>query len=585
MNSDFSEQHELDRLRRQLNDKDKLLGSLKQTVQQLRQSLSVQESTVNRLNKALDDSESTVNNLNKALDDSESQIHCLSQALDESQSHIQTLVEQLNAARQKHYGPSSETRPPQDLVFNEAESHAQDSEDESEDAEANDSDTHTEEKTEQKKTEPTKKSKRKGRPPLPKDLPRKRVVFDIPEQDKVCSCCQSDLCSMGEDTSEKLVYIPAQLYVEVTARPKYVCRHCDQQGEKTVVIMAPPPPSIIPKSIATPSLLAQIIVNKYHYALPLYRQESLFRQSGIELGRQTMSQWILFSAEKLEVLIALLKDILLSQGVLFADETTLKVLGDDRKKSYIWLYGCGKDRGGNAQSPSIVLFDYQNGSRGHHCPAMYLEGYTGYLQVDGYEAYEKTDATLVGCFAHARRKFIEAEQALPKKQQGKPGKILWAVNWFQKLYKIEKAIKDKSPEERQAVRQSQTKALLKEFKTWLDKSVTQVPPKSKLGEAIKYCLNQWSKLKRVVEDERLNIDNNRAERSVRPFTVGRNNWLFAQNHTGANASAVFYSLIETAKANDCEPYDYLEYVLRELPKLKSDDDHSHLLPWNMPRAP
>ncbi|WP_227739640.1 IS66 family transposase [Vibrio sagamiensis] len=400
----------------------------------------------------------------------------------------------------------------------------------------------------------------------------------------MCQCCQSALCKMGESTSEKLVYIPAKLYVEVTERPKYVCRECDRKGEKNTVLMAAPPPSMIPKSIATPSLLAQIITNKYHYALPLYRQESLFKQHGIKLSRKTMSQWILKCAEKLEPLIALLKENLLAQEVLFADETTLTVLNDERKKSYIWLYGCGPDRGGDAQSPGIVLFDYQGESRGHHCPASYLSDYDGYLHVDGYEAYEKTNAKLVGCWAHARRKFVEAEQSQPKGKQVKGGKIQSAINWFQKLYRIEQGIKGKTQEERYQQRQSQTEPLLKAFKTWLDKSVSQVPPKSKLGVAINYSLNQWSKLTRVVEDGRLSIDNNRAERSVRPFTVGRNNWLFSNTHNGARASAVLYSLIETAKANDCEPYEYLEYLFRELPKLKSGDVHRHLLPWHMPRS-
>ena len=506
----------------------------------------------------------------KRLTELESTVLTLRQSLRESESIIQSLVEKLNLARRKRYGASSEVMPPQDLEFNEAESHADTEETESDDTQA----------TKQDKGNTSSDSHR-GRPKLPEDLPRERVVVDVADSDKICQCCQSALCKMGESTSEKLVYIPAKLYVEVTERPKYVCRECDRQGEKNTVVMAAPTPSMIPKSIATPSLLAQIITNKYHYALPLYRQESLFKQHGIKLSRKTMSQWILKCAEKLEPLIALLKENLLAQEVLFADETTLTVLNDERKKSYIWLYGCGPDRGGDAQSPGIVLFDYQDGSRGHHCPASYLSDYGGYLHVDGYEAYEKTNAKLVGCWAHARRKFVEAEQSQPKGKQVKGGKIQWAINWLQKLYRIEQGIKGKRQEERYQQRQSQTEPLLKAFKAWLDKSVSQVPPKSKLGVAINYSLNQWSKLTRIVEDGRLSIDNNRAERSVRPFTVGRNNWLFSNTHNGARASAVLYSLIETAKANDCEPYEYLEYVFRELPKLKSGDDHRHLLPWNM----
>jgi hypothetical protein len=182
-----------------------------------------------------------------------------------------------------------------------------------------------------------------------------------------------------------------------------------------------------------------------------------------------------------------------------------------------------------------------------------------------------------------RRKFIEAEQSQPKGKQGKGGKIQWAITWFQKFYRLEREIKDKTQEERYQQRQSKTWPLLKKFKAWLDKSATQVPPKSQLGAAIKYSLNQWPKLKRIVDDGRLSVDNNRAERSVRPFTVGRNNWMFSNTHNGARASAVLYSVIETAKANDCEPYEYLEYVLREIPKVRYGDDHSHLLPWNMPK--
>jgi transposase len=542
----------------------------------LRSKVTELESTVLTLHQSLGESESNILTLRQSLDESKSNVLTLRQSLNESEITIQSLVEKLNLARRKRFGSSSETMPPQDLEFNEAEAHADTTgEDEA-------PDNQNDETSEAKNT--SSETKRRGRPKLPEDLPRERVVVDIPESEKTCSCCQSMLCRMGQSTSEKLVYIPARLYVEVTERPKYVCRQCDALGEKSVVAMASPPASIIPKSIATPSLLAQIITNKYHYALPLYRQESLFRQYGLALSRKTMSQWILRCADKVEPLITLLKETLLAQDVLFADETTLTVLDDERKKSYIWLYGCGPDRDGNAQAPGIVLFDYQEGSRGHHCPQAYLSNYTGYLHVDGYKAYEKTEAKLVGCWAHARRKFIEAEQSQPKGKQGKGGKIQWAVSWFQKLYRVEQALKDKTREERYATRQSNTQSLLNEFKAWLDKSVTQVPPKSKLGEAISYSLNQWSKLVRVIDDGRLSMDNNRAERSVRPFTVGRNNWLFSKTHNGARASAVLYSLIETAKANDCEPYEYLEYVLREIPKLKSEDDHGHLLPWNMPKT-
>ncbi|WP_274021445.1 IS66 family transposase [Vibrio parahaemolyticus] len=321
--------HDIALLQALLADKDKRLNALEEEVCHLRQSLG----------------------------DSELAVHTLRQSLDDSESTIQSLVEQLNLARRKRFGASSETMPPQDLEFNEAENHA-DTDDIAEDAKRDCKQPSQNDKGN------TSSESRRGRPKLPEDLPREHVVLDVPDSDKVCTCCQSTLCQMGESTSEKLVYLPAKLYVEVIERPKYVCRQCDKQGEQNTVVMAAPAPSIIPKSFATASLLAQIIANKYHYALPLYRQESLFGQYGIKLSRKTMSQWILKCAEKLEPLIVLLKETLLAQEVLFADETTLAVLNDERKKSYIWLYGCGRDRGGDAQSPGIVLFDYQDGSCG-----------------------------------------------------------------------------------------------------------------------------------------------------------------------------------------------------------------------------
>ncbi|WP_258070765.1 IS66 family transposase zinc-finger binding domain-containing protein [Vibrio jasicida] len=233
-----------------------------------------------------DTSQHDVALLHAKIEELESTVHALRQSLSDSESTIQSLVEKLNLARRKRFGAGSEAMPPQDLEFNEAESHA----------DTNDIDEGAEngrKKPPQSDKGNTSSESRRGRPKLPEDLPREHVVIDVPDSDKVCTCCQSALCKMGESTSEKLVYLPAKLYVEVTQRPKYVCRQCDKQGEKSTVVMAPPPPSIIPKSFATPPLLAQIIANKYHYALPLYRQESLFGQYGIKLSRKTMSQWIL----------------------------------------------------------------------------------------------------------------------------------------------------------------------------------------------------------------------------------------------------------------------------------------------------
>lgn len=208
------------------------------------------------------------------------------------------------------------------------------------------------------------------------------------------------------------------------------------------------------------------------------------------------------------------------------------------------------------------------------CAVDYLDGYSGYLQVDGYVGYEKTKATLVGCWAHARRKFKEAEIAQPK---GKTGKANMALNHIQKLYRLEIHLKDKTAEQKYQGRQEKAKPLLAQFYQWLEKA--NVPPKTALGKAIQYCKNQWHKLNRYIEDGALNIDNNRAERAVKPFVIGRKNWLFSNTATGVKTSAMLYSMIETAKANGLVPFDYLMHCLEQLtnPKL----DINSLLPWNV----
>jgi len=301
----------------------------------------------------------------------------------------------------------------------------------------------------------------------------------------------------------------------------------------------------------------------------------MFKQYGIDLSRKTMAQWMIKSQLALQILYERLREILLLQSVIQADETTLKVIGEEKTTCYMWLYCCGTDSPNDSPIPNIVLYDYQNSRRGQ-CAADFLEGYSSYLQVDGYQGYAKTRATLVACMAHARRKFDEAETAQPK---GKTGKANWALNHIQKLYRLETKIKDKTPEEKHRIRQAEAIPLLTQFKDWLDKSALHVPPKTALGKAISYSLNQWPKLIRYIEDGNLNIDNNRAERAIKPFVIGRKNWLFSNTASGANASATIYSLIETAKANGLVPFDYLNYLLNEIPILQPDDSIDHLLPW------
>ena len=475
----------------------------------------------------------------------------LKKLLSQQAARLMFLEEQFRLAQQQRFGASSEGHPAQGDLFNEAE------------AELDVAPEVTEDVTATVKKKPIRKK-------LPADLPRETVIHDI--EDKTCACCGNDLHHMGEERSEKLEFIPAQVKVIEHVRLKYSCRACEKEGTSTKIQLAPLPPSPIPKGIATATLLSQIITSKYQYALPLYRQESLFKQYGIELSRKTMADWMLKCADLFKPLYTRLQQILLQQGVIQADEITLKVINEDNVKSYMWLYCTGTDSPSQGAIPNIVLYDYQAGRAGR-CAVDYLDGFTGYLQVDGYVGYEKTSAQLVGCWAHARRKFIEAQTAQAK---GKTGKADMALSMIQKLYRIEISLKDKSVEEKYQLRQEKAKPLLAKFFQWLTKA--NVVTKSALGKAIGYCQNQWHKLIRYIDDGNLTIDNNRAERAVKPFVIGRKNWLFSNTANGAKASAMLYSIIETAKANGLMPFDYIAHCLEQLSRDSSEIDS--LLPWN-----
>jgi len=480
----------------------------------------------------------------------------LAKERDELKERNHYLLEQFRLAQQKQFGKSSEAHAGQGELFNEAEKII-------------------DELLVEEKVSTQKKTSQPKRQVLPKDLARETIVVDLTDDEKVCNCCGHDLHQMGEKKSEKLKFIPAQVKVIETIRPQYSCRHCEKTATKLQIKIAPVPLSPIPKSIATPSLLSQIITSKYQYSLPLYRQETMFKQHGIELNRKTMSEWMLKSATLFKPIVEILHQYLLKQPVVQADETTLKVIHEDKNKCYMWVYCSGTDSPSDNGIKNIVLYDYHP-SRAGSCAVDYLKGFDGYLQADGYKGYEQVDAELIGCMAHARRKFVEAQTAEPK---NKSGRAQLAINKIAKLYRIEKEIKDLPSDEKQAIRQDKSHLLLKDFKQWLDKSIQQVLPKSAIGKAIQYSLNQWPKLSGYIKSGDINIDNNRAERAIKPFVIGRKNWMFCNTASGAHASAILYSLIETAKANGLTPFNYLMYLLEELPK--KPEDLGYLMPWNV----
>lgn len=416
-----------------------------------------------------------------------------------------------------------------------------------------------------------------GRKPLPKHLPREDVVIDIPEEEKQCAC-GDELTRIGEEVSEKLEVIPARFVVKRIIRPKYACKNCEGSGdeEKRAVRIAAMPPAVIPRGIATATLLAFIIVNKYVDAMPLARQEKSFARFGVELPRQRMADWVMAVAEALAPVVEQLGIELRAGPVLLVDETTVQVLREegrpDTSRSYMWAA-----YGGAPEKP-VVYFRYAP-SRSTTEAAAIVDAYSGFLQADGYEAYdrltkERDDLVLVGCWAHARRKFFDA-----KGSSKKAGATNQAMAMIARLYKIETELSEMPRDEEFCrVRKQQAQPVLAELKTWLDKKALHVPPRTALGKAVTYTLGQWDKLVRYLDNPYLTPDTNRVENKIRPFVVGRKNWLFSGSPRGANAMAGLYSLIETAKANQIDPYRYLRVAIERLPHTDSEDDYRDLLP-------
>jgi transposase len=384
---------------------------------------------------------------------------------------------------------------------------------------------------------------------------------------------------IGEETSERLDIIPARIQVIRDIRPKYACRCCEGvEDEGPTVSIAPPPAYLIPKGIATAGLLAHVLTAKFADALPFYRQAKQFERIGVELSRTTLCGWALQVAERCEPVLELLGQEVRAGPVVRCDETTVQVLDEpDRPasaKSYMWVF-----HGGPPDRPAI---EYRyHPTRAGQVASDYLANYRGCVQTDGFSGYGFLDTqpgvTHVGCWAHARRKFVEAAQV------AKGGSAGVAVATIGKLYAIERQAKDQdlSPEALVQLRRERAQPILDEFKTWLDRRATQVAPKSLLGRALRYTLGQWSRLVAYRDHPFLTPDNNLAENAIRPFVVGRKNWLFSGTAEGAAASAAIYSLIETAKANRLDPFRYLSHLFERLPLATTTDEYRSLLPQHL----
>jgi transposase len=441
--------------------------------------------------------------------------------------------------------------------------------------------------------------KKRGRAPISPKLARVEVIADLSEDEKNAIPEGFELKRIGEETSEQVHEIPQKYVVIRTVRPKYIVKaipgNGQTEGEVPVrILIAPVPARILPRSIATPSLLASVLTGKFCDALPFYRQEKMFRRFGLEISRQDMANWTIAVAAKLEVLIDLLKLELLSAPYLHCDETWFQVMDEEGRanttKSYMWVMTGGSDNGVSKSSGSknrrVVLYRY-HATREADFISKFLAQYAGYLQTDGYAGYnaigEKEGIVHVACWAHARRRFVEAFEATMRK--GSAGE---AIEKIGRMYGFERDLRRKhfgengtgDPIVFAAERRELVEPVLEELKAWLDSKVHEVLPKSALGTAISYTLELWPRLIRYLDCPFLTPDNNEAERAIRPFTVGRKNWVMSGGPRGASASAAIYSIIETLKLNGLEPYYALRYILTKLPTTPLDRI-AELLPWNL----
>jgi len=421
---------------------------------------------------------------------------------------------------------------------------------------------------------------------LPANLPVETILHELPEEERVCPECEEHLHGMGKETLRReLKLIPAKAVIVEHTRKVYACRNCEKDECGIPIVKAPVSNPVIKGGFASPEAIAHIASQKFVMAVPLYRQEQEWNRYGIELSRQTMSNWLIKATfDWLEPIYDSLSELLCLRSVLHADETSLQVLQEDGKpaksKSYMWLYRTS----GDTDSP-IVLYEYQPDRKAEH-PKRFLKNFSGYLHADGYNGYHDLSdhIQVVGCFAHVRRKFDEAIKGLSKKDQTNSTAGI-GKRFCDTLFSLERGFVGLTTDEMFKKRQELSKPVFDELYKWV--GTLNPPPKTGLHTAIVYARNQREYLGRFLEDGRLEISNNRAERTIKPFVIGRKNWLFANTPRGAKASAIMYSIIETAKENGLNPYEYLTYIFTNAPNWNIRNDYDRLdclMPWNAPAA-
>ena len=418
-----------------------------------------------------------------------------------------------------------------------------------------------------------KKRKQAGRTKLPQELPYIEKVYDLEDDEKHCAC-GSSLVEIGEERTEQLDILPKLTFKVVHVRKKHACKHCEEN-----IKTAPLPKHPIPKSIATPGLLASVIEAKFHYHMPLYRQEDAFKRANVAITRATLGNWMIKCGHLLQPLVKLMHDIINNYDIAFADETNVQVLNEKGRSptsmSYMWLFI------GGPPDKRCYLYQYHP-TRSALVPYQFFEDFTGHLHSDCYKAYLNLQITkrikVIACFAHARRYFHD----ILKVTKQKKGLAFEALEQIARLYTIEKELREANASYDMVyqVRQNQSKPVLEAFKIWLDEHIQKVPPKSPIAKAMAYSLTHWGELTRFIDDGRFEIDNNRSERSIKPFVIGRKNWLFQGNEQGAHAASTLYSLLETCKQHNIDVYAYFRHVLTKIVDCDTVEELEKLLPFN-----
>ena len=458
---------------------------------------------------------------------------------------ISNLQAQLFELKKYRFGSSSEKDKNQLPLFNEAESL-------------------TEIQPKPKKTQGKKKAG--VRKPLPQNLQREEKVYDLDEEQKSCPNDSCELKPIGEECNEQLLFIPASLKVIKHKRLKYACPKCNK-----FVITATKPKDPIPKSIASPELLSYVSVSKYADGLPLYRLSKMFNRLDIKISRTNLANWMIKCGILLQPLINLMQDEIFTQPCINIDETTLQVLKEPGKKaqskSYMWVM----------RANNTILFNYDP-SRSSKVADSLLADYQGAIMCDGYGGYEsavgKNNLVRLGCWAHARRYFIKVLD------QGENNNATAMVEYISKLYGIEKLIREDQylPDKIKSVRLKQSIPILDDIRKLMDKTLHSTTPTGLMGKALGYLNKQWPRLIQFTQSGHYPIDNNAAENAIRPFVIGRKNWLFSNSQKGAKASANLYSLIETAKAHGLNGQEYLTHIYHRLPNANSVEEIEKLLP-------